>query len=664
VHHGWPRYLFALIVCCACSRGSQAAPPADALLPDTTRGYVSVPNLTVMEEHFKQTQLGKLAEDPAMKEFSTDLKRQFDSKLAAGYEKLGLTLDDIRAMAAGEVAAATVHDGKSAAGTAVILEIKGREQAAQEHLEQVFARLKAQQFTQKTEKQGETVLEVFDLAADPAKAEPARQVVYFLRDDLLCCTDQLALSRDLLTRFVEKPTNNLASVAAYKYIRERCERDAGELQPHLRWFVEPLAYATAMRDEVVKPAAAPAGGAPQQDTLEIMKNQGFEGLQGVGGVVQFYPQDGKYELIHRTVLYAPGPYEKAMRMVKLPNVNEFRPPAWASRKLARWSSISLDVQNAFQMSATLFDEVVGGKPGTFQNVLDDIKKDVNGPQVDIEKELVGNLDSRITVLVDYHTPQVNDSGERRVIAIRSSDPEKLSAVIEKTMKAERTAVPVKLAGDITVWEISPNAGNAAPGPPVQGPPRIRRNAPPVIKKIAQPQQQPQPQAQGGLMHRSAVAVAHGHLLIATHSDALNELLKELPAEEQLANDADYQHVMAHLAELAPGDGCARVFTRTSEARRVSYQLLKEGKLRQSDTLFARIINVILGEKPSAAEPQKFDADNLPEFDKIAHYFGPSGTSFRSEDEGFFAVGVLLKQPEQEAVEVAKETTQEDEVSNR
>ncbi len=655
MHHGLPRWLFALMSWLACSATIVAAPPADSLLPETTRGFVSVPNLAALEEQFAKTQLGKLAEDPAMKPFANDLKRQFDQKLSAGYERLGLQLDDIRAMASGEVAVATVHDGKQPAGTAVILDIKGREGQAEARLEQVFERLKAEKFLQKSEKEQDTLLEVFSRPADEKAGEAAREVVYFLRDDLLCCTDQLALSRELLTRFVAQPTNNLANAEAYKYIVARCQADAGDAQPHFRWFIEPLAYATALRDEVPKKKEHAQPGEEQQDTLQIMRKQGFEGLRGVGGWVQFYPQDGKYELLHRTAMFAPGPYDLAMRMVKFPNVKEFQPPVWAKRNLARWSSISLDVQNAFQMSATLFDEVVGGKPGTFQNVLNDIKNDVNGAQVDIEKELVAQLDSRITVLVDYHTPGVNDSGERRLIAIRSTDPEKLRVAIEKTMKSERTAQAVEVADGITVWEISPNAGPAAAGPNVDGPPQ--RVAPRLlgIPVIGAPKIQPKPaNPQGGLMQRSAIAVAHGHLLIATHADALKEILAEVKPEDQLANDAEFQEVMRQLDQLAPGEGCARVFTRTSEARRVSYELFKEGKLRQSDTLFARIVNVMLGEKPSAAEPQQVEAVELPEFDKIAKFFGPSGTAFRSEEQGFFAVGMLLKQPEVETVEVAKD----------
>lgn len=663
MQHGLPLRLLTLTVWAALTIVASAAPPADTLLPDTTRGFASVPSLATLEEQFSKTQLGKLADDPAMKPFSADLKRQFDDKLAAGYERLGLQLDDIRAMAAGEVAVATVHDGKAPAGTAVLLDITGRASEAQQHLEQVFARLKAEKFTQKTETIAGTPLEIFHRAENKELSELAREVVYFLKDDMLCCTDQTALAHQLLNRFSGKPSDNLASVEAYRYVMERCQQDAGDLKPHLRWFIEPLAYAAAVREEVPnpkekegQPAAAAQAGPPKQDTLDLMREQGFEGLRGVGGWVMFYPQDGKYELMHRTVLFAPGPYELAMQMVKLPNISEFQPPSWATQNLARWSSINLDIKNAFEKSSTLFNAVIGGGPGTFEATLKSIKQDVNGPMVDIREDIVANLDSHVTILVDYHTPGVDDSGERRVIAIRSTNPEKLKVAIDKTMKAEHTAKEL-LVGDIAVWEVSPNAGPANAAPRIDGPQRPRRIGPPKFKPIGQEK----PKAADNnvkLMQKSAVAVAHGHLFIATHSDALQEIVSNPTPPNALVDDPDYQAVMKELAEIAPGESCARVFTRTSEARRVSYELFKEGKLRQSDTLFARIINVILGEKPSAAEQPKVDGEQLPEFDQIAPYFGPSGTTFRSEEKGFFALGILLKQPETPKVEVAQETEPE------
>ena len=53
-----------------------AAPPADQLLPTTTKGFLSVPDVEDLETRWEQTQLGKLAADPVMKPFSEDLERQ------------------------------------------------------------------------------------------------------------------------------------------------------------------------------------------------------------------------------------------------------------------------------------------------------------------------------------------------------------------------------------------------------------------------------------------------------------------------------------------------------------------------------------------------------------------------------------------------------------
>ena len=49
------------------------APPADQLLPATTKGFVSLPNVDDFRQRWGQTQLGKLAADPIMKPFADDL---------------------------------------------------------------------------------------------------------------------------------------------------------------------------------------------------------------------------------------------------------------------------------------------------------------------------------------------------------------------------------------------------------------------------------------------------------------------------------------------------------------------------------------------------------------------------------------------------------------
>ena len=63
--------LFSLIAC-----EVAAAPPSEQLLPNTTRGYISISNLDDLIERFNKTQLGQLVSDPIFEPFVEDLERQ------------------------------------------------------------------------------------------------------------------------------------------------------------------------------------------------------------------------------------------------------------------------------------------------------------------------------------------------------------------------------------------------------------------------------------------------------------------------------------------------------------------------------------------------------------------------------------------------------------
>ena len=51
----------------------------------------------------------------------------------------------------------------------------------------------------------------------------------------------------MLKRFAGNATDNLKSVPAYTATMERCRREAGQLEPEARWFVEPFGFIFAAR---------------------------------------------------------------------------------------------------------------------------------------------------------------------------------------------------------------------------------------------------------------------------------------------------------------------------------------------------------------------------------------------------------------------------------
>ena len=85
-----------LSVVCSLVAAMAWAQSSEELLPDTTKGYLSITNYTEFDKQWRKTQLGQLMNDPVMEPFSKDLRRQLEDRLSNIRERLGLTLDDMQ----------------------------------------------------------------------------------------------------------------------------------------------------------------------------------------------------------------------------------------------------------------------------------------------------------------------------------------------------------------------------------------------------------------------------------------------------------------------------------------------------------------------------------------------------------------------------------------
>jgi hypothetical protein len=74
-------------------------------------------------------------------------------------------------------------------------------------------------------------------------------------------------------------------------------------------------------------------------------------------------------------------------------------------------------------------------------------------------------------------------------------------------------------------------------------------------------------------------------------------------------------------------------------------LIRQGKMPESETLFANLLNRLLGpEEEGLVREQQLEGDKLPDYERIRDYLGPSGLFVNSEDDGWFAAGALLTKP--------------------
>ncbi len=604
-----------------------AAQPSELLLPRTTKAFVSVPDVGQLDTSWNKTQLGQLVNDPLMQPFVEDIKAQIRANWGNEYESLGLTLDDLKGVPGGEVSLARIQPGAGESAVVILVDITDHQEQADALLKKVDKGLLEKKATKNTEKvQGTNVITY--TIPDDEDEKKERLAVFFINDNILCAADHVQVAKDILGRFSGEPTDNLASLPAFRAVMDRAAEASGELAPELRWFIEPFGYVATVR------AADPSRQKKGKDMVKILAGQGFDAVQGVGGHLNFYVE-GRYEIIHRTLLYAPAvegaaegeKYKLAARMLRFPNQGDLQPQEWIPRDLAAYVSFNWEIKQAFEYASTLVDAIVG-EEGVFEEIIESLRDDPNGPQIDLREDLVAHLGTRCTLFTDYVLP-ITPKCERMVFAVDSTNPQALAATIEKTMKSDPDARRIEFEGH-TIFEIVEEE---------EALPELKVEIPQFGDFGAEEEEVEEEKAK---LPNSAVCVANGHMFISTHIEFLKKVLAAQEQREQLGQAVDYQLVMEELGKISAETNCFRIFSRTDEEYRPTYELIRSGKMPESETLLGKLLNGILGEgKEGELRHQRIDGEKLPSYEMVRRYLGPAGVSIHAEENGWFVQGISL-----------------------
>jgi hypothetical protein len=565
-----------------------ASPPSAALLPQTTRQYLSIPDVRRFEAGWARTQLARLLADPQVKPFADDLRRQWSDPLG-----LGVGWDDVRAAAGGELSWAVVQPAPGQAASVQTLDATGKRDAVNALVRKIRLGLERQGYQlvrRPGDAGGPTVY------ARRGRDGTTRRVAISLEGELLLVSDNEEILTGIRGRLAGGAGDSLAQRPAYHEVRRR-SRDA-TAEPDLFWFAEPVALAEARRAA----GAAPPPG--RRDTVKVLRDEGFDAVQGVGGGLRFAA--GGYEMLLHTAVYAPPPYRKSMRMFRLLAGDDFAPPPWVPGRLGAYVTGYADVGHGFDTLGSLLDGL-WGEPGDFERTVEKLRTGPDGPMVDVRKEVIGRLAPRGTLVLDAESPE-HFHGDRTLLAFATHDEKGLARQVERLMAGDDPDV-IRHEGRY-VWEIRPQPKK----PPARkdGVPR-RRQAP-----------------------HSGIAVAHGHLLIASHFALLEEALAS-PAGP-LARRPDFERVSKELALLGAGKDSLRLFLRTDETFRTAYEFLRHNQLAEAPSLQAQLLHLLL----EGGGSRRVDGRKLPAFADVRRFLGPCGIFVTSQKDGWTAVGVVLK----------------------
>jgi hypothetical protein len=620
-----------------------AVQPSEMLLPATTKGFVSTHDVDEVRNKFNETQLGEMVADPVMKPFIDDFKKQIGQKLEKAGKKLGIRWDDLEGVYGGEVALALIQPDpkdKMSHATVLIVDITGKKAEAQKLLAKVDANQRANRAKRTTIKGGGVEMTVYtQLRKEGEKFD--EQSFHFIRDDQLVVSDHLPTATAIAGRFDGKAKDTLASIPAFEYTMQRSTKEAGGIHHHVRWFVEPFGYAEAAR--------AAQGGKKKrgQDLLKIVQSQGFTAIQGIGGYVFFATSD--VEVLHRTYVYSPAVkrapgderkdrYNLAMRMLDFPNSKtptDLDPPPWVLSDVATYLGFNWKMKEAFDYSETLVDAIAGDK-GVFKEIWLSLKSDPNGPKIDIYKGLVNLLGTRAHLLSDVRVP-VGLKSERMMGVIEVKDAATVAKTVEQAFKNDPQAKKRIFRGH-TIWEITQEEGVAEESSEL-----MIEGAGFVATTEAAPKKEDKPKDDDKKLPNMAITVYKSYLVVGTHVDFIEELIKRGEDPTNLIKMQDFQRVHDALIKLGAKNDSVRFFSRTDESYRATYELLKQGKLPEAETMLARLLNAMFAPaEEGAVRKQEIDGSKLPDFDQVKKYLGPGGVYAQSEDDGWWVVGCLLK----------------------
>jgi hypothetical protein len=469
---------------------------------------------------------------------------------------------------------------------------------------------------------------LFDLPKQPGRDvdRPQQQSIWALKGDLLAASDHLATIEGVLVRSSGKGAGSLAELPAFKAVTKRLKADAGKAAPQVRWFIQPVGYL-----EVVRAVRGERMQRKGKSWVDVFKSQGFTAIEGIGGFIDF--DVDKYELIHRTAIWAKPPRELSMKLLSFLNRKEFGPQPWVPSAVASYATLYFDVLKAFDNFGPLFDDVVGqGDKGVWQEVLDGLKKDPNGPRIDLRNELVVHLGQRVSIVSDYQVP-ITTTSERLLFAIETKNEKAVAAALDKMFKNDKEMRRQEYKKHI-IWESVPEEKAEVPVIKIDDLPGL---------KPEEEGKAPRPQSHGeSLLPNAAVTVAEGHLLIASHFDFLKKMLDKVDPREALARSIEYQVVQKSLDRFGVTEKTAQTFGRTDEQVRPTYELIRQGKMPESETMLGRVLNTLFGAgKKGVPRKQEVDPRKMPDYEFVRRYLGPAGMQVVSEPDGWFFKGFML-----------------------
>ena len=589
---------------------AQAAerPSSDELLPETTVVYLQIHDTRELAEKLQDTNMGKLIANEQIAPLVGDLYSTAQDAYSEVEDQVGLSLDEIQSLPAGELCFAVIAPKRKNPAFVLIIDTDEESEVLDKALQRGRDLASENEVEMETEELDDVTYEKFNV--------DGQSVMFFQKGGTFVIgtdKDELdAIVERWMGREVEK-VKPLRENRKFITIMNRC-KGSKDLPADFRFFADPINLAKS----------ATRGNAAAQLGLNMLPVLGLDGFLGVGGASIMDEMD--FEAVSHLHVLLANPRSGIFEMIAL-KPDSYEPQNWVPGNAVSYGSTSWDVQKMFAEIEKLFDQFNGD--GAMAEAIDDQINDEL--EIDFREDVINQLAGRMTYLQWIDDDEEVINGTTNAIAIELKDPDAfrdtfIDAFLSKVLEDDEDDLEEVEYKGITYWQM----------PDARMERQRERREERRQRRIEEGRSSPQMEIR---MPQPSFTILENSLIISFENPKLLKRAIEVSRgdAEPLFDDEKFKYVADQMTKLLGTDVPGAIFySRPEETMRWLFRVAgsddTKGFLDEiaEDNVYAQRIRDAIKDNP------------LPDFDDVKEYFQPSGMFVTNDETGYHILGFQLK----------------------
>lgn len=604
-------------------------------LPSNTAGVIRMEDVPTLRKAWQKTTLYSISENKAMQPLLEASFGPQGSLWAEIGDKVGLRGEDLIEIGSGEAVLAWLpfeNDRRQPSAMCLIAEIEGEQAAAKAVLERIDIDLKKNGSTRRDVTKNGQEIRIYQPKTRPGQLK-IEQVVITSDGKRIIASDRDSVVAEVITAIQsEGRSDSLADDKLFQTVHEKVAARI-EIQTEgsqVEWFVRPLAMGRIIRD------VAKVDRGNKVKILNLLENQGFDAIKAMGGTVMV--SQGEFDLLHRGYIHAPpvtgqpDRFRLAARLLQFPNGDLQKMPGWIPQTTASVTQINWKLEEAFWAIESLVDEAFNDK--IFRPTIEGILEDEEGPQIDIQNNVLPNLGDHLLLLTDNTEPVTVDS-ERLLVAIEVINEDVIRNAVQKAMEVEPDVSLVETVQGVDIWKVQRGGDTGDVNEDFFNDFGVN--------EVQDEEQQPLLDTWAIAMVGKASGSDKPYLIFASHVDYLIEVAQRIQsgAGNGLKDLPEIQTLLETTQEVGADKIAIQRIVRLQKSLRTKYELQRRGELKENDSVLSAIIRRIAN-KTEEAEFDRPNAQKWPAYEKVQQYFRNASSFVETTDEGWNLNAFLLR----------------------